>query len=320
MDNNQGFNQNQEKIKARELEAKAKNYVGPEGLATKQLEVGLWYVEHKQLLRRILYGCLIVVGTISWAYTIYGFAYYIARGMNEDDILARQLVQANSIGHNYVVEVGASALAVSPVEILRSTDKKYDLYARVRNDNQRWWAEFDYYFLVEGRQTAKIHGYILPAETKYLLALAQDFTNPPAAALVIENMNWQRVSAHEIPDWNDYYKKHLAIQTADIKFTSAGLSPLSEKLNLNQLSFNAINNTAFNFWEIGFTILLHQGGSLANINHYILNDFMSGQKRFIEISWPGDIGQADRVEIIPEINIMKDDIYIPFAGGIGQEK
>ena len=136
----------------------------------------------------------------------------------------------------------------------------------------------------------------------------------------MENIKWQRISPHKIPDWHDYYKKHLAISSADIKFTPAGLSPLSEKLNLNQLSFNAINNTAFNFWETGFTILLFRSGELANINHYILNDFMSGQKRFVELSWPGDIGQVDRVEIVPEINIMKDDIYIKYEGGVGQEK
>lgn len=321
MDNNQGFNQNQEKIRDKEFEAKSRNYVGPEGLATKQLEIGLWYVEHKQLLRRILYGCLIVVGAISWTYTIYGFAYYLARGMNEDTILARQLVETSSIGHNYVLEVGARELAISPIEVIGSADGKYDFYAQIKNDNQKWWAEFDYYFLVAGRQTKKSHGYILPLEAKYIFALAEAFTSPPeTAALVMENLKWQRISSHEIQDWPDYYKKHLDILIADIKFTPADTSPLSEKLNLNQLSFSATNNTAFNFWETGFTILLYRGGGVANLNHYILNDFMSGEKRAVEISWPGNIGQVDKVEIMPEINIMKDDIYIPFAGGIGQPK
>jgi hypothetical protein len=47
---------------------------------------------------------------------------------------------------------------------------------------------------------------------------------------------------------------------------------------------------------------------------------MSGQKKSVEISWPGDLGWVDSVEIIPEINIMKDDIYIPYQGGVGQPK
>lgn len=303
------------------IETAAKNYTGPEGITTKQLEAGLWYVEHKQLLRRILYGFLIVVAAVSWTYTIYGFAYYLARGMDEDRIMVKQLVETNNIGHSYVLQISAKELAVTPVQVIRSADRKYDLYVQARNNNQDWWAEFDYYFITEGSQTEKAHGYILPSEAKYIFALAQDFNNSPAAAtLVMENVKWQRISPHQIQDWSDYYKKHLAILSTDIKFTPAGSSPLSEKLNLNQLIFNVSNNTAFNYWETGFTILLYQAGSLVNINHYILNDFMSGQKRFVEISWSGAIGWVDKVEIIPEINIMKDDIYIKYEGGVGQEK
>ena len=273
MDNNQ--NLGQEKDQDRKFEAAAKNYTGPEGITTKQLEIGLWYVEHKQLFRRIIYGFLILVGAVSWTYSIYGFTYYLARGMNEDQILARQLVETSSIGHDYVLQVGAKELAVSPVGVLRSTDKKFDFYVQIKNNNSAWWTEFDYYFITSDRQTKKAHGYVFPFETKYLLALAEDFTNPPsAAALVMENVSWQRINTHEFKDWNDYYKKHLDIVSTDIKFTPAGSSPLSEKLNLNQLSFKAVNNTVFNYWETGFNILLYRGGGLANVNHYILNYFI----------------------------------------------
>ncbi|MDO8668429.1 MAG: hypothetical protein Q7K35_05075 [bacterium] len=319
MDNNQTINQDNNQ--AKKLEAQLKNYTGPEGITTKQLEAGLWYVEHKQLLKKIIYGFLILVGAISWTYTIYGFAYYLARGMAEDDLLARQLVQTSGIGHNYVLQISAQKLAIGPVGAIRSSNGKYDLYVQARNDNQKWWVEFDYYFITAGQQTEKNHSYIFPLETKYLFALAESFTDSPsAAALVMENVRWGRINQHQIPNWNDYYKKHLDILTTDIKFTPAGLSALSEKLSLNQLSFNITNNTAFNYWETGFTLLLYRGGSLVNINHYILNDFMSGQKRFVEISWPGDIGQVDKVEIVPEVNIMENDIYIKYEGGIGEEK
>lgn len=317
MNNNQNLNQDQ----AKEFEAKVKNYAGPEGITTRELEAGLWFVEHKQLLRKILYGFLILTGAISWSYTIYGFAYYLARGMSEDEILTKQLVAAGSVGHDYISQISARELAIRPVEIIKSADNKYDLYVQIVNNNQRWWAEFDYYFIAAGKQTEKISGFILPTEAKYFLALAQNFANPPTqASLVIDNLRWRRLNAHQIPDWNDYFKKHLDIISADIKFTPAGQSLLSDKLNLNQLSFNALNRTAYNFWETGFTILLYRGGDLANLNHYILYDFMSGQKRSVDLSWPGDIGWVDKVEIIPEINIMRDDIYIKYEGGIGQEK
>jgi hypothetical protein len=136
MANNQ--NLSWEKSQVKELDAKSKNYVGPEGITTKQLEAGLWYVEHKQLLRRILYGFLIAVGAVSWAYTIYGFAYYLARGMNEDALLTKQLVETNSIGHDYILQISAKELVITPIEAVRSTDRRYDLYSQVRNDNRDW--------------------------------------------------------------------------------------------------------------------------------------------------------------------------------------
>lgn len=307
---------NQEK----EIEKKVKNYVSTEGVTTKQLEIGLWYVEHKRRLKIVLSGFLILISAVSWAYTIYGFAYYIARGMNEDEILTKQLVQINGADHNYLKQISAKNLSIAPVEIIRS-EKKYDLYARLENDNQKWWAEFDYYFMAAGRLTEKSQGYILPSETKHLAALAQDFSYyPEDGRLVIENISWHRINQHKITDWPAYLNSHLDITSADIKFIPANASLLSEKLALNQLSFKAINHTAYNYWSVGFTILLYDGDQLTGLNHYILNDFMSEQARAVEISWPGNLGLVDRVEIIPEVNIMKDDIYIKYDGGTGQEK
>ena len=128
LNNNQNFvNQDlekQEKAKDREIEAKMKNYVSTEGITTKQLEIGLWYVEHKKHFRMIFIIFLIIVGAVSWAYTIYGFAYYIAKGMTEDEILTKQLVQINSAGHDYIKQISAKDLVVSSVQIIKSADKK----------------------------------------------------------------------------------------------------------------------------------------------------------------------------------------------------
>jgi len=310
------LNHNQEK----EIEKKVENYVGPEGITTKQLEYGLWYVEHKRLLRQALYGFLILLAAVSWTYTIYGLAYYLARGMNEDELLAKQLAETQVAGHEYVARIAAKDLVIGQTAALRTADK-YDLFAEVKNDNQKWRAEFDYYFVAAGRQTEKISGYIFPGQTKYLSALAQDFPYPPAAGrLILENIKWRRINQHAIPDWNSYYRAHLNIATADIKFIPASSSRLSEKLNLNQLSFTVINQTVYNYWETGFTILLYGGGQIVGINHYALSDFMSGQNQQVQMSWPGNLPGVDRVAIIPEINIIKDDIYIKYEGGVGQEK
>lgn len=319
MDKNQ--KPNLEKIKTDEIEAKLKNYTSPEGLSTKELERGLWYVEHRQKLKIGLMVFLALAAAISWSYTIYGFAYYFTRGLSQDEQLTKELVETNGVGHDYILQISAKNFSVSPVKILRSASNKYDFYVRLNNDNQRWWAEFDYYFTAGGQQTPKTEGFILPSSSEDLMALAQEFTYEPSfAQLIIDNIRWHRLDQHKIPDWSVYYKSRMNIASADIKFTPANSSPLSEKLNLNELNFQVINHSAYNFWQVGFAVLLYGGSSLADVNHYTLDNFMSGQERSVSLSWPGNIGQIDRVEIVPEINIMRDDIYIPFEGGVGQEK
>ena len=305
----------------KEINKNLDKYVSTEGISNKQLEIGLWYIEHKSQLKMVLIGFLILIAAVSWVYTIYGFAYYLARGMSEDEILTRQLVQLNSVDHAYVKQIGAKELAIGAVEIFKSSDKKYDLFVKLKNDNPKWWVEFDYYFIAAGRQTAKTHSFILPEEPKYLSSLAEEFAAyPEGGQLVIENLGWHRINQHEIADWATYRLSHLNIESTDIKFIPADVSPLSEKLGLNQLSFNANNRTAYSYWSVGFVILLYSGDQVTAINHYVLNDFMSGQKKLVEISWPGDLGRVNRVEIVPEINIMKDDIYIKYDGGTGQAK
>lgn len=302
-----------QKINAKKIETKLENYVSPEGISTKQLEKGLWFYEHQQQFKLAGIIILILISAATWSYTIYGLAYYLAKGMSEDDILTKQMLQVSSVGHDYIMQKSAKQLSLGPVQYLPS-DGKYDLFTRINNDNPQWWVEFDYYFSGAGKNTDKTHGYILPQNNKYFMALAQEFSAAPIGAVFnIENISWHRINVHQIPDWNNFYQSRLNIATTDVKFTAANGSQA-----LNRLSFNAINNTAFNYWETGFTIVISGYNGVAYINHSTINSFLSGQIKPIEINWAGAIGSAQQVEIFTEINIMDSNAYMPYQGGIGQ--
>ncbi len=303
------------------MEKRVEQYTDLEGLSTKKLTIGLWFVEHRQQLRWVLIGFLIAIAAISWVYTIYGFAYYLARGMNEDEILTRQMLTEGNIGHSYVAQIAAKDLTYSPVQIFRSGNNKYDFLVQANNINQKWWAEFNYYFLVDGVKSEKNPGFIFPLENKYFIALAQNFLTVQAnVQFVVEDFSWHRINQHEINNWQDFYKNHLAIESKEIKYIPANQSELSEKIGLNQLNFTTTNKSAYNYWQVNYVILLYSGNNIVNVNRYTLTDFMSGQSRQINISWPGNFGLIDRVELIPEINIMDNDVYIKYEGGAGEEK
>jgi hypothetical protein len=153
------------------------------------------------------------------------------------------------------------------------------------------------------------------------MALAKGFSYlPREASLTITELLWQKINAREIPDWNNFHNEHLDFVFDGIIFKSAAASGLSEKLNFNTLEFSATNKTAFNYWEVPFDIFFYNGNSLIGVNQYVLSEFMSKNKRDIRITWPGNLSGVNSVKIVPNLNIFKDNIYIKYEGGVGEEK
>ncbi len=296
-------------------------YEDLEGITEKKLNIGLWYVERKRKLRLALIIFLVLLGSVSWAYTIYGFCYYLYRGMEEDEKLAVQIAKIGAVGHEYVSTVAPADLEFYPPQILKSGERKYDFFVQISNANKKHWAEFEYYFLADGRETARREGFILPEESKFLMDLGEEFNYKPAnVQFKAVNLVWRKIDPHKISDWQEFKNSRLNIAVSDTEFIPARASELSEKINLNNLKFNSANNTAYNYWDAGFIILLYGGSNIIGVNKYTLAEFMSGQNRRIELSWPGVLAQVSKASVIPEINIMDDNVYIKYEGGAGEEK
>lgn len=302
------------------MKEEIERYKDIEGLSTKKLNFGLWYVLRRERFKKILIGFLAAVAAVSWLYTLYGFFYYVIWGMKQDRLLAYELVKTNAIGHDYVAQISAKDLQISSIEVLKSANQKYDFIAKIKNPNQKWRAEFSYYFYSGDKRTEALRGFVLPDEEKYLVAFNQDASGGSAVRLAIENIGWSRINPHEIPDWEYFSADRLNIAVKDIIFTPASRSGLTDKINLNQLSFTAINKTAYNFREVDFIVLLNSGGAVIGVNKYKLKDFMSGEERQIQANWPGVSGRVSKAEVIPEVNIMDDGAYLKFEGGVGEEK
>ena len=290
------------------------------GVTLRKLSIGLWYVEHKIQLRKLLISLLLFVSAISWSYTIYGFAYYFSRGMAEDRLLAEQLVHSGIINHEAVLSASAKDLIISPVSVI-TTNKKFDFYTKITNPNQQHGAQFIYYFLTPEGETEKSNQFILPGESKYLISLSNEYNfKPSGVQLKFENYSWKKVKRHEIPDWKKYRDGRINITVSDKEFVSAAESGLSDKIKLNHLEFNVENESIYNYWSIDFIILLYSGSSIVGVNKYTIDEFLSGEVRSADMSWPGAISRVSKIEIKPEINIFKDDIYIKYEGGVGEEK
>lgn len=280
-----------------------------EGVSMSKLKTGLWIAKYRHRLWQIFILLLVAVSVISWGYTIYGFGSYLLVGMNQDSQMMKDFVKNGVIGHEYLVKMEAKDLIVSETRIL-SNNGKYDLYALIKNPNLKYFGSFSYCFTVIGEEKSCGTDFILPGEQKYVLALAKDFTNRPSTAIFsITNHSWQRINNHNIPDWKKYRADRLNISVKNAVLTPADTNEISEKINLNTLSFTALNNSAFSYWEAPFTIILSGGGKIINVNRYVINDFISYDTREIKITWPGAISPVSSLSITPDINILDNGVY-----------
>lgn len=293
-------------------------YQDLEGVTMKKLEAGLWYVEHKDLLRKIIIVLLVLIGTISWLNTLITFGLYVFKGMVDDAVMVKELIATQGFNHEYIKQISGQQLEIFPVKVLESGnikgEKRYDLLVELKNPNLRHAGILNYSFLSDANVIAGGQINILPGDDKYITALGLELASRPENVKFVNNsLDLQRLDARTFPDWEKYKKEHLDISVTDIKFTPPRMTGLSEKLNVSQLDFTVTNNSAYNFWRADLIILITARGQLVAVNQYLLNSYKSGEQRKITLSMPGII-KADQVEIIPQVDILDQNNYFDFTG------
>ncbi len=283
--------------------------LGTGAVSMKKLGFGLWWIKNKKKLRISLVILLTLISTTSWGYTFINFGHYLFKGMKEDEKMLYELVQKRTISNKDLVSIGPSNLSFSSVGIIKSEDT-YDLYIMAFNPNLKYWGTFNYCFLKGVEEIDCGESFIFPDEKKYILSLAKDLGgNPNNVKFILKGTSWSRISPHDIPNWEQYKKEHLDIEVKDLKFGDADASELSEKINLNTLSFKVRNNTAYNYRETPFTILLYRTNKIIGVNRYIIKDFYSNKEKEIKITWSGNINSNKEI-VIPDLNIMDKNIYL----------
>lgn len=314
--NNESTSADEGQTEYKKIDKEVESYTDIEGLSTKQLNFGLWYVQNRKKIRGIVAVFLISVASISWLYSIYHFVHYYAIGIKEDERMVREIIENPAINHDYIISRGPRNLAVSGLEILRSNGGRYDLFVRMQNPNSEYSATFDYCFSARGEAIECSQDFILPNSSKYLMSLAQDDRGGiQNADFRITKMNWQRINLKKYPDWEKFQSERLNFQISGASFTPGSASGLSEQISLNTLEFTVKNNTAYNYWSVPLNIVLYGGPAISGVNKYEVTEFRSGESRNISFNWPGNLGGISDIVISPDLNILKDDIYMRYEGG-----
>jgi len=322
--NEEGAYANQKEQEVGEIKEKKYNlsqYKDPEGLTINKLNIGLWLVKNRRNIFLLFHAFLIMVSFIAWSIFFLNFGIYIASGMHKEQEIINYLVSENLVGGSYFFNKSAKELKIGDIEAIKTLDSNYDIYTNVENTNQNHSLEFDYFFMVGNQKLETASAFVLPGQSRYLFTLNTALSGRPQnITFNIENLKWTRIDPHVYPDWEDFRNKRLAIDVSGIEFIPSSANKITEKLDLNNLKFDVFNNTAFNYREVDFSILLYSGGKIVGVGNYVMDKLMSEQEQSVDIVWPGALNRVNDIVIYPEVNILDEDVYLKFDGGTGEKK
>ena len=286
-------------------------------LTDKSLNYGLWYIENFPFIKKILFILVIAVAVGSWGYTILNLIWYAAVGMKEDAKLQAELLRPIYIGHEYFEQNKPQNLNVYSVSVFEGHDGNYDFAVEIDNPNKKFQASFQYVIKGGGAVVYRGRDFILPDESKYLVVLSQKTLNPDQEFdLEIESISWRRFDQKKIRDWSSYRAQHLDFEIDGAEFIPNS-SVLSQKVRLNTVKFTARNNSPFNYESVKFLIFIKSNDSIIGVQSYILDNFLSSRSYPVELRWQGSIDYAASVEVVPDINILDESIYLPLEGDSG---
>lgn len=284
------------------------------GISVKNLNFGLWWVQNSKNVKRISFTVLIIIGALSWLYTMSSYGYYLAVGMAKDNQMIAEMTQQTKTIHDYVIANAPRDLAIGDLQIVRLNDQ-IDLFAPVTNPNEHYYASLSYDILSAEQVIYHSNDFILPGETKSIMALGLKPADVSGNLQIrIGATSWRRIDNHEIADWPAFRDNRIDFGIEGAQYRPANDSGLSEIVNLGQIEFNVTNNTAYNYNNLPLQVFLKSYDRVVGLTIAHLDGFASGEKRVVRINFPGLSGSVDQIDIVPDIDITRTDIYDKFTG------
>ncbi len=188
-------------------------------------------------------------------------------------------------------------LVVREKHFVHGGQNKFDVIAKVFNPNNRYGAAvFSYVFVLKGGQGNVLaeksgRGFILPAETKYIIESNLEANETPVSAeFSITNERWQEFEGYETLRLNVYNKRYDLI--------SGGIG-YGEAYGLLR------NESVFDFNKVKINVVLRDSSGnplAANTNE--MNTVNAGEQRNFRLVWPfGFPGEVQSVEMEAEADV-----------------
>lgn len=276
----------------------------------------VWFVAHRAFLRRVAYGLLIGFDAVLLLFVLWTFLDSFAVSYTDDQ---REVAKIAVLGQNdlraYTVSNAGDPIVESPVRVFSLGNGRTDFYTELSNPNTDWWVEFSYSFVHESGATQVESGFLLPSQTKPVIALAvQTQSAVREANLVLSQIKWHRVDRHVISDYQAWQDQRLNFKISDAVFTKeTGF----EKETFGRTQFTVFNNTAFGYYSPRFYVMLKRGSAVVGINQATVASLGPGETTEVVLNWFGTIPSVSSVEVIADVAVFNASVYMPLEGSSG---
>jgi hypothetical protein len=204
-----------------------------------------------------------------------------------------------------VEHIVGNDLVIRELTFIPSDRGKYDVIARIFNpNNDVGAASFQYSLILKDAADVELgrvtnSGFILPQETKTLLAFNLESDKRPAKAVIeMSDFVWQRIQEYRAkPELNLYSKRY--VERPDPSVFGAVTGTL-------------INESIYDFRSIQIKVILRDAAGLPlAVNQTVMQTVMVGRERDVRIVFPAAFsGTVAQVEMETEANIYDNENFL----------
>lgn len=295
-------------------EAELKKYEDPDGISVEKMNFGLWLSTNRSVIIKGVILFLIIVAVFSLLYSGYNYIHYFLYGRDADKALTQSLTENQINTQAYRDANSPQELQVGNLSTF-AVQGKYDFLIPLENLNAKHFSNFSYCLQNNsGENIVCGDSFIMPSSEKSLIILGKSLKNSPSnLKFVITNLSWQRLNNHEISDWSSYAALHLNVDISDVKYVAP---EGNNKTPFHSLTFVIKNNSPYHFSSIPLDIILKNNTGITGVNSFKVDNLWSSESRSVSLSWPAGGERVNKVEIIPDVNLLDSNIYLPYRGEV----
>ncbi len=260
-------------------------------------KITYFFVANQVLFKRLVVVLLLLFNLAIWWPAAVKLVNYGADTVNYQHLL-NEFSQNTINWADYRARHQPVPIEIVTVDKMKTSEHKYDLVAKVHNPNAGWHARtVNYAFVVDGFILDWQNGFVLPEQDKYLFNFSYfSESNPGQIDLKFGDIGWQRVKEKD----RMFVLKQIAVENKNFETNN----------NISQIKFEAVNNSPFGFWQVGWQVVLSSGARPVGINYVTANGFLSGEFKRLSATWGETMSMPSKIEVLPDIDVFDETNYI----------